>query len=187
MNNLCAAEKNLQFNEKKCKYLKLGKKKEVVLNQKLEVDTWKKSYDSEDHLIEKEGGKKVLIEVNELKYLGFVIAASASNVPNILDRKRKLISTPNNIMKMTIGLGSHTLESSLIYFNSLLRASLLYACETYVNLNEREYMLIESIEDNCLIKILDSGRNCPRSILYLEVGEMPARFQIKRVMLNYIE
>ena len=87
-------------------------------------------YDSEDHLIENEGGKKVMIEVNELKYLGFVIAASASNVPNILDRKKKLISTPNNIMKMTKGLGSHTLESSLICLNSFFRASLLYACET---------------------------------------------------------
>ena len=87
---------------------------------------------------------------------------------------------------MTKGLGTHTLESGLIYFNSLLRASLLYACETYVNLSEREYMLIESTEDNCLIKLLDSGRNCPRSILYLEVGEIPARFQIKRLMLNYL-
>ena len=90
-------------------------------------------------------------------------------------------------MEEKIGLGSHTLESSLIYFNSLLRASLLYACETYVNLNEREYMLIESIEDNCLIKILDSGRNCPRSILYLEVGEIPGGFHIKRLMLNYLQ
>ena len=89
-------------------------------------------------------------------------------------------------MNMTKGLGSHTLEASLIYFNSLLRASLLYACETYVNMNEKEYMLIESIEDTCLIKILDAGRNCPRSILYLEVGEIPARFQIKRLMLNYL-
>ena len=55
-----------------------------------------------------------------------------------------------------------------------------------MNLNEREYMLMESIEDNCLIKILDSGRNCPRSILYLEVGEIPACFQVKRLMLNYL-
>ena len=89
-------------------------------------------------------------------------------------------------MKITIGLGSHTLESSLTYFKSLLRASLLYAYETYVNLNERENMLIESIEDNCLIKILDSGKNCPRSILYLDVGEIPACFQVKRLMLNYL-
>ena len=100
--------------------------------------------------------------------------------------KKKLISTPDNIMKITKGLGTHTLESGLIYFNSLLRASLLYACETYVNLNEREYRLIETTEENCLIKLLETGRNCPRSILYLEVGEIPARFQIKRLMLNYL-
>lgn len=71
-----------------------------------------------------------MIEVTELKYLGFVVASSASNVPNISDRKKKLFSTPDNIMKMIRGLGTHTLESGLIYFNSLLRASLLYACET---------------------------------------------------------
>ena len=35
-----------------------------------------------------------MIEVQELKYLGFGIASSASNVPNILDRKRKSMGTP---------------------------------------------------------------------------------------------
>ena len=37
-----SAEKSLQFNEKKCKYLKIGKKKEDIITQTLEVDTWKK-------------------------------------------------------------------------------------------------------------------------------------------------
>ena len=132
-----SAEKSFQFNERKCKYLKIGKNKDTVISQTLEVDTWKRSYDKNDNLIEEEGGKKSMTEVKEFKYLGFIIASSASNVPNILDRKKKLTSTPNTIMKMTTGLGSHTLEASLIYFNSLLRASLLYACEAYVNLNEK--------------------------------------------------
>ena len=56
------------------------------------MDTWKQSYDSDDNLIEEEGGKKQMIKVEELKYLGFVVASSASNVPNILDRQKKLIS-----------------------------------------------------------------------------------------------
>ena len=89
--NESSAEKNLQFNEKKCKYIKIGKKKEVVLNQTLEVDTWKKTYNSEDKLIDKEGGKKLMLEVNQLKYLGFVVASNASNVPNIVDRKKQII------------------------------------------------------------------------------------------------
>ena len=55
--NECSAEKKLQFNEKKCKYLKMGKHKQVVTNQTLEVDTWKQVYDNDDNLVEKEGGK----------------------------------------------------------------------------------------------------------------------------------
>ena len=70
-----------------------------------------------------------MIEVKELKYLGFVIALNASNVPNIWDRKKKSMSTLNNIMKMTKGLGTHTLQSGLVYLNSLFQASLIYACE----------------------------------------------------------
>ena len=128
-----------------------------------------------------------MIEVLELKYLGFVLASSASNVPNILDRNKKSMSTPKNILKIIHGLGTHTLEAGLIYFNSLLRASLLYPCETYVNLSETDFRLIESTEENCLIQLLDSGRNCPRSILYLEVGQMPARIQIWKLMLNYLQ
>ena len=60
--------------KKKCKYLKIGKKKETIANQKLQVDSRKKQYDKEDKLHEEEGGKKTIIEVLELKYLGFVIA-----------------------------------------------------------------------------------------------------------------
>ena len=54
--NESSAENNLQFNEKKCKYLKLGKNTKVILNRTLEMDTRKKTYDSEDNFIEKEGG-----------------------------------------------------------------------------------------------------------------------------------
>ena len=53
-----SAEKSLQFNEKKCKYLKISKKKEDIITQTLEVDTWKKEYDKEDNLHEEEGEKK---------------------------------------------------------------------------------------------------------------------------------
>ena len=81
------------------------------------------------------------------------------------------------------------MQSSIHTFTTKIsgRISLLYACETYVNLSEREYLLVESVEDNCLIKLLDTGRNCPRSILYLEIGEIPGRFQIMRLMLNYLQ
>ena len=87
-------------------------------------------------------------------------------------------------MKMITGLGTHSFESGLIYFNSLLRGSLLYACETYVNLVENEKRLIESTEEDCLLQILgDPGRQTLRCLIYLDLGELPARFQINKLML----
>ena len=53
-----SAEKSLQFNERKWKYLKIGKKKDYIINQKLKVDTWKKDYDKEDNLHEEGGERK---------------------------------------------------------------------------------------------------------------------------------
>ena len=64
-------------------------KRDTVTNQILAVYTWKKIYDKDDILIEKKGGGKSMTEVKELKYLGFVITSSASNVSDILGRRRK--------------------------------------------------------------------------------------------------
>ena len=47
--------------------------------------------------------------------------------------------------------------------------------------------MIEGIEEECLVNILKTGQNCPRAILYLETGHHPARFQIYRMMLNFLK
>ena len=49
-------------------------------------------------------------EVMDYEYLGFVISNSASNVPNILDKKGKVKGIQQNIMNITKGLGSYTLS-----------------------------------------------------------------------------
>ena len=47
--------------------------------------------------------------------------------------------------------------------------------------------MIESIEEECLSKILETGKNCPTSLLYLETGQLPARYQIQIMMLNFLK
>ena len=181
-----SAEKNLQFNSKKCKYLSIGRNKETSPSHTLEVDIWNVSYDEEDNLNESEGGKSKMEAVSELKYLGFIISENASNVANIASKKNRSIGTIRNIMKIIQGLGTYTIQNGLIYFNSLLRSSILYAGETYYNLTERNFRMIESIEEDCLRQILKTGKNCPMSLLYLETGVLPARFQIRIMMLNFL-
>ena len=84
-----SAEKNFQFNRKKCKFSNIRRNKEKMLTQTLEVDTWNIGYDVFDNLLETEGIKIPMIEVSEIKYLGFVLADNASNVQNNLDKDKK--------------------------------------------------------------------------------------------------
>jgi hypothetical protein len=63
--------------------------------------------------------------------------------------------------------------------NSVLRPSILYACEMYYNLKEFEIRHIEKIEEGYLWKVMNTPRGCPISQLYLELGHQPARFEIQ--------
>ena len=62
--NKNSSEKNLQFNHKKCKYLSVGKNKETSQQHTLEVETRTITYDKDNNLIETEGEKKRMEEVN---------------------------------------------------------------------------------------------------------------------------
>ena len=88
---------------------------------------------------------------------------------------------------MIKGLDTYTVKNGLIYLYSLLRSSILYRAEIYCNLTETNTRMIERIEEECLFKILEAGKNCPTSLLYLETGQLPARNQIKTMMQNFLK
>ena len=69
----------------------------------------------------------------------------------------------------------------MVYFNVILRGSILYASETYYNLTENNLRNLEKIEEVFLRKILRTQKSCPISQLYLETGQWPARFQITKL------
>ena len=66
--------------------------------------------------------------VNDVKYLGFVVSNDAKNVKNILDRRNKSSNTIRNIISMISGLGTYSVESGLIYFFE--PTYYLYLCHT---------------------------------------------------------
>ena len=51
----------------------------------LQLDSWSADHNTEGILVEEYEGKVAMKDVHEYKYLGYVVSASASNVPNILD------------------------------------------------------------------------------------------------------
>ena len=65
--------------------------------------------------------------------------------------------------------------------------SLLYASETYYNLKENELRSIERIEETYLRQLISTRRFCTISMLYLEFGVWPARFEIIRMRLLFLK
>ena len=70
---------------------------------------------------------------------------------------------------------------------ALLRSSILYACETYYDLKESEVRQLERIEEGFLRELLKTGRGCPITQLYLEVGLIPARYEIIKIRLLFLK
>ena len=89
-------------------------------------------------------------------------------------------------MKLIKNLGPYTYEGAIIYIQSLIRTSVLYAAETMCNTSEAELRAIEKIEESVLRKVFRTKQSCPRHLLYLESGTYPARHQVHRQMLNFL-
>ena len=84
-------------------------------------------------------------------------------------------------------LGQHTFEAAIIYIKSLLRTSILYGAETMFNVTEKDFRAIETIEESVLQSVFQTKKSCSRHLLYLESGMIPARYQIHRQMINFLQ
>ena len=94
--NLKSAEKGLQFGTNKCKTMIIGRKTENVKNNSIYVDGWDEEYvgnaeSSEIELKEKYVGKIPIQEVENQKYLGFMISSKGNNLENIKAMEKKAI------------------------------------------------------------------------------------------------
>ena len=71
--------------------------------------------------------------------------------------------------------------------NAILRPTILYASDMYYNLKETEVRQLERIEEEFLRKVLKTRRGCPIVQLYLELGQIPARFEIQKMRCLYLK
>ena len=192
--NVKTAEKMLQFGPKKCKSMLIGKDTENVLNNNLDVDNWivehvENKVTGEADLVEYYGGKVEIEKAVEYTYLGFVISCKGDNMANIRQVENKSIGVIRTIINKlnSLNLKQYYFECALLFMNVMLRGSILYAADMYYSLKEAELRKVERIEENYLRKILKTTKGCPITQLYLEVGQYPARFEIKKMRLLYLK
>ena len=54
------------------------------------------------------------------------------------------------------------------------------------NVTEKEFRAIEQIEEGVIQNVFKTLKSCPRHLLYLEGGMVPARHQVRRMKLNFL-
>ena len=192
--NIKTAEKKLQFGPTKCKSMPVGKNVQNVINSDLFVDEWSVKYEEniqtgEAELVEQYCGPTIIEEITEQKYLGFVLSNTGDNMANINVLKKKSIGVIKSTLNKlnSLNLKKYLFECALILMNVMVRGSILYACEMYYDLKEKELRQIERIEEGYLRQIFKTSRGCPITELYLSIGQHPARFEIQKMRLLYLK
>ena len=106
-------------------------------------------------------------------------------MPHIKEVKKKSIWITRKIFAKleSLNLGKYYFQSAIIFLNLMLRSSILYACETFYNLKEKEIRELERIEEVFLRMMFKTTKGCPLAQLYLESGHIPARFAVKKSRL----
>ena len=151
--NVKTSEKGLQYGISKCKSMIIGKEENCISSELL-VDNWNQEYiedvrTGEYKLVERYSGEVPIGRASEYKYLGFIISAKGDNMANINSIRKKSIGITRTLVQKLedMKLKQYYFECAMVYFNVILRGSILYASETYYNLTEKNLRSIERIEE----------------------------------------
>ena len=70
-----------------------------------------------------------------------------------------------------------------------MRSSVLYATEAMYNINEKKMRQLEKIEEDHIRNLLDlkAGIQVPLHMMYLDLGQEPACYQVKRFQVNFLQ
>ena len=69
----------------------------------------------------------------------------------------------------------------------MLRGTILYAADMYYGLKETEIRQIERIEESYMRKVMQTTKGWSITNLYLEFGQIPARFEVIKMRLLFLK
>ena len=112
-----------------------------------------------------------------------MLSSTGDNSANIQAMEKKAVGVTRTILSKLdkLNLRNYYFECAKLFMNVILRGSILYAGECYYNLTENNLRRIERIEEQYIRKLFKTPKSCPISQLYLEIGQWPARFELKKI------
>ena len=160
-------KKRLEISWKKCAILSVNTKK----IPKLMVD-----------------GKPTKAE-RTVKYLGDFINNKGTYCDLVEDRVKKGDGCAVNIISIVqqVTFGVCTMEATLLLYNSLFLATILYNAQSWSHLNTTEMNRLRGCQLSFLKRILHAPKSAPTAIVFAELGILPVEFEIYIRQLMFLQ
>ena len=132
-------------------------------------------------------GKVMKIE-KETKYLGDVFNENGDNKSLVKDRKNKAVRCLVGCFSdcNIVTRGCKSIQSLLLLYKTVYVPTVIFNCEAWDNINKSEWDQLHKIQMKFLKRILQVPASTPNSIILLELGVVPIKWEIKKRQLNFL-
>ena len=122
------------------------------------------------------------------KYLGDIIDETGTNKSNLEKRKSKGYGIISDILTIVseVPLGQWKVEAGLSLRQAMLINGMLYNSEAWHNLNYKDVIILEKVDEALLRGLLGAHPKIPTEALYLETKCIPIRYIIASRRILYL-
>ena len=183
--------KKLQFGEKKCHRMHIGRKNNYCPD--LYIDSWKvETLELEPDIeveVDELDGDYHIEDSDKEKYLGDLLTSDGTNTKNIKERKAKGYGIVDKINAKLeeVFFGPFSIQVGLIFRCSHFLNSILLNSEVWYGLTRADVDELEVVDHSLLRRILSAPSCTPTPMLYLELGCLPIRYVIMTRRLMFLQ
>ena len=133
-------------------------------------------------------GDGTIPQITTSKLLGDIINEKGSNVDMINDKTKKAQAALTNCLSLCneVTLGLFFVKSSLILYQSVFLATLLFNCQVWRNLTKTELKKLEVTQIRYLKRVMKAPLSTPNSFVFLELGMLPVHYIIHCRQLGFL-
>ena len=106
--------------------------------------------------------------------------------------KERIIKAKGTIIELCslckgISMGNKQIESMWLLYKTVFIPRLIYNCETLSNLTPKDYLTLQTSQLTYLRNVLEVSKATSIPAMYLELGILPVRYEIKMRQLLFLE
>ena len=123
------------------------------------------------------------------RYLGYRFSSKGTYTDLCKDRVDGAKDSTFELIALCreVKFGTLQKENMLILYQSVFFPRLIYNCESWSNMTPKDYKVLQSAQLLYLWNVMEVPRATPTVELFLEIGILPVRFQIKKKTVYFLQ